>query len=81
MDNIKKEILACYKKKEKQDDKSIELFVDSVIEKVTDNVIEEVKKVLIKEFKDGTLSHNHVVSHEYYLELKLKEVKHNLLEG
>ncbi|GAI11794.1 unnamed protein product, partial [marine sediment metagenome] len=66
--------------KKKQDDKSIEMFADSVMERVTNAVIKEVEKVLRKEFKDGTLKHNHVVSHEYYMELKLKEVKHNLLK-
>jgi len=81
MYDIKKELVTSYKNRKEQDDKSIEMFADSVIEKVTDNVIEEVKKVLKKEFKDKTLSHSHVVSHEYYLELKLKEVKHNLLRG
>ena len=81
MDDIKKELVTLYKSRKKQKDKSIEMFADSIIERVTDAVIEEVEKILKKEFKDGTLKHNHVVSHEYYLELKLKEVKHNLLKG
>jgi len=36
-----------------------------------------VKTVLKKDFRDGTLKHNHVVSPEYYLELKLKEARRN----
>lgn len=80
MDDIKKEMLTWCKKKEKHDDKSIEIFADSIIERVTDVVVKEVEKVLRKEFRDKTLSHGHVVSPEYYIELKLKEVKHNILK-
>ncbi len=80
MNDIKKELVTLYKNRKKQNDKSIEMFVDSIMERVTDAVIKEVEKVLRKEFRDKTLSHGHVVSPEYYIELKLKEVKHNLLK-
>ena len=80
MNDIKKDMITWCKKREKHDNKSIEMFVDSIIERVSDTVIKEVKKVLRKEFGNKTLSHGHIVSPEYYLELKLKEVKHNLLK-
>ena len=45
--------------------------------RTAEDLVDEVKTVLEKEFGDGTLKHNHVVSPEYYLDLKLKEAKQN----
>ena len=47
------------------------------MDRTTDGIIEEIKKELQKEFHNGTLKHDFIISPEYYLELKLKEVKQN----
>jgi len=78
-DVIKKELLKLYKDGKKHDDQSIESFVDLVIDRMSDDLIDEVKTVLKKEFKDGTLKHIHIISPDYYLELKLKEAKQNYI--
>ena len=80
-DEIKKEVLRWYKDKKKHDSQSIESFVDLIINRTADALIDEVKTALKKEFEDGTLKHNHVVSSDYYLELKLKEAKQNFFRS
>ena len=80
-DMIKKESLKWYKDKKKHDSQSIETFVDLIINRTLDALIDEVKTVLKKEFEDDTLKHNHVVSSDYYLELKLKEAKQNFFRS
>lgn len=80
-DKIKKESLKWYKDKKKHDDQSIETFVEMIINRTSDDLINVVKTVLKKEFKDGTLKHNHVVSSDYYLDLKLKEAKQKFFKS
>ena len=45
------------------------------MDKTTEVLFEEIKKQLKNEFLSGTLKHDFVISPDYYLELKLKEVK------
>ena len=80
-DKIKKELLKWYKDEKKHDIQSIETFVDLIITRTSDALIDEVKTVLKKEFKDGTLKHTHIISPDYYLELKLKESKQNFFRS
>ncbi|UCD14520.1 MAG: hypothetical protein JSW60_03630 [Thermoplasmatales archaeon] len=74
---IKKEALEWYESVESHDDESIENFVDMVMDKTTDFLFEEIKKQFKDEFLSGNLKHNFIISPDYYLELKLKEVKQN----
>ena len=80
-DKIKKELLKWYKNEKNHTGQSIETFVDLIINRTLDALIDEVKTVLKKEFEDDTLKHNHVVSSDYYLELKLKEAKQNFFKS
>jgi hypothetical protein len=74
-DEIKKEALKWYKSIESHDKKSIETFVDLVMDRTSEVLFEEIKKQLKEEFLSGNLKHDFVISPDYYLELKLKEVK------
>jgi len=76
-DNIKEEAIAWYENGENGTGQSIESLVDLIIDRTAEALVDEVKTVLKKEFGDGTLKHNHIISSEYYLELKLKEAKQN----
>jgi len=53
-------------------------FVDLVIDKTTDSVIDKVREELENEFEIGNLEHPFIISSEYYLELKLKDIKEKL---
>lgn len=53
-------------------------FVDLVIDKTTDSVFDRVKLELENEFAIGNLKHPFFISSEYYLELKLKDIKEKL---
>jgi hypothetical protein len=77
---IRKEALKWYDRQEEKTDVFIEDFVDVVIDKTADALIEEVKKGLKEEFEKGNLQHPFVISDDYYLYLKLKELKKNALK-
>ena len=79
-DRIKKEALEWYEMEKNGEKHSIEDLIDLVMTRTTEALVDEVKTILKKDFRDGTLKHNHIVSSEYYLELKLKEVKHNFFK-
>ena len=53
-------------------------FVDLVIDKTTESVIDKVRQELENEFEIGNLEHPFIISSEYYLELKLKDIKEKL---
>jgi hypothetical protein len=55
-------------------------FVDLVINKATDSIFNTVKKELENEFTIGNLEHPFIISNEYYLELKLKDIKDKYLK-
>ncbi len=77
---IKKEALEMYGSIERHDEESIADFLERVMDKTTDALIEEIKNQLKNEFAEGTLKHNFIISPEYYLDLKLKEVKMNFFK-
>ena len=56
-------------------------FVDLVIDKTTDSVIDKVRQELENEFEIGNLEHPFIISSEYYLELKLKDIKDKLINS
>jgi hypothetical protein len=58
----------------------IEDFIDIVINKTADSMIEHIKEELEEEFSCGNLKHPFFISNEYYLELKLKDIKNKYLQ-
>jgi len=58
----------------------IEDFVDIVINKTTESIMNHVREELEQEFSNGNLKHPFFISNEYYLELKLKDIKHKYLQ-
>jgi len=77
---IKEEIMEWYENLEDPDDESLEDFIELVMDKTTDFILEEIKKQFKDEFLSGNLKHDFVISPDYYLELKLKEVKQNFFK-
>lgn len=77
-DKILKEALEWYENQKNNPD--IEDFVDLVIGKTTDTVIDHIQTEFEEEFKKGVLQHPFFISSEYYLELKLKDVKNKYFQ-
>jgi len=72
-DKILQEVKEWYESQKENPD--IGDFVDLVIDKTTDSVFDKVKQELENEFAIGNLEHPFFISSEYYLELKLKDIK------
>jgi hypothetical protein len=72
-EKILQEVLEWYEQKDKKPD--ISEFVNLVINKTADSIFETIEEGLKEEFDNGTLTHPYFISNEYYLELKLKEIK------
>jgi hypothetical protein len=75
-DRIQKEIVDWYK--EKNHDVDMDELVDLVISKVSDSMFDTVQKELEGEFQKGNLEHPFFISNEYYIELKMKDIKNKL---
>jgi len=73
---IQKEITEWYK--QKNQDIDVDELVDLVISKVSDSMFETVQKELEEEFVKGNLEQPFFISNEYYLELKMKDIKNKL---
>jgi len=78
-DKILKEVLEWYDTHEEKPDIFIEDFIDKVIDTTADALFDEVKDGLKDEFEKGNLKHPFIISPEYYLYLKLKEIKHKCI--
>jgi phage/plasmid-associated DNA primase len=78
-DKILKEALEWYDKQE--NNPNIEDFIDLVIGKTTDTVFDHIQNEFEDEFKKGVLKHPFFISSEYYLELKLKDVKNKYFKN
>jgi len=74
-DKILKEALNWYDKHENKSKVFIEDFVDLVIDKTAAALFDEIKDELGEEFEKGNLKHSFIISSDYYLYLKLKEIK------
>ena len=74
-DKILKEALEWYEKHDDKNNVFIEDLIDLVINKTADNLLIEIRDGLKEEFEKGNLKHPFVISSEYYLYLKLKEIK------
>ena len=77
-DKILKEVLDWFENQDNKDDVYIEDFVDLVIDKTTDALFDKINVELKGEFDKGNLKHPFIISSEYYLELKLKDIKEKL---
>jgi len=79
-DKILKEVVEWYNQQKVKDEIFIEDFVDIVISKTTDFLFEEIKDGLKEEFEKGNLKHPFIISSDYYLYLKLKEIKDKVVK-
>ena len=79
-DKILKEVLEWFKDQDNKDDVYIEDFVDLIIDKTTDALFEEIQDEFKVEFDKGNLKHPFIISSDYYLYLKLKEIKNKFIE-
>ena len=79
-DKILKEVVDWYNQHKNQDDIYIEDFVDLVINKTADVLFEEIKDGFKEEFEKGNLKHPFIISSDYYLYLKLKEIKDKVVK-
>jgi len=77
---ILKEVMEWYDKQEDKNSMFIEDFVDLVIDKTTDALIEQIQGEFENEFEKGNLQHPFIISSDYYLYLKLKEIKNKFIE-
>lgn len=78
-EKIIEEAMKWYEEQNGHPDVFIEDFVDLVISKTANNIFEKVKDELKQEFAKGNLEHPFVISSDYYLDLKIKEIKQKLL--
>jgi len=74
-DKIFKEAIDWYEKKGEKTEVNIEDFVNLVINKTADSIFEKINDELKNEFENGNLQHPFIISSDYYLDLKLKEIK------
>ncbi len=74
-EKILQEALEWYENQEEKPDVNLEDFVDLVIKKTTDAIFYEINIELKNEFENGNLKHSFIISSDYYLDLKLKEIK------
>ena len=72
---ILKEIQDWYDENVDNDEVFLDDFVEIVISKTADVLFEEIQDGFKEEFNKGNLKHPFVISPEYYLYLKLKEIK------
>ena len=80
-DKIFNEVLEWYNKKSGSSEVDLKEFVDLIICKTADSVIDKVKNELYEEFENGNLKHTFVISSDYYLNLKLKDIKEQCTEN
>ncbi|UCF49189.1 MAG: hypothetical protein JSU91_05415 [Thermoplasmatales archaeon] len=79
-DKILKEAVEWYNQQKVKDEIFIEDFVDLIISKTTDFLFEEIKDGFREEFDKGNLKHPFIISSDYYLYLKLKEIKDKVVK-
>ncbi|UCH71841.1 MAG: hypothetical protein JSW62_05445 [Thermoplasmatales archaeon] len=78
---ILEEAIKWYENQEEKPEVFIEDFVELVINKTADNIFEKVRDELNNEFKSGNLKHPFIISSDYYLDLKLKEIKQKCIKS
>jgi len=79
-EKIFKEAMDWYEKQGKTLNIDIEDFVNLVIDKTADSIFKKVNDELKNEFENGNLQHPFIISSDYYLDLKLKDIKQKCVE-
>ena len=79
-EKIFKEAIKWYEKKGEKTDVDIEDFVNLVINKTADSIFEKINDELKAEFENGNLQHPFIISSDYYLDLKLKDIKQKCVD-
>jgi hypothetical protein len=79
-EKIIKEVIEWCEKQEQTPDVYVEEFVDLVIDKTANALFEELTNELKNEFEKGNLQHPFIISNDYYLYLKLKEIKNRIVQ-
>jgi len=79
-DKILKDVLDWYDRHEDKNTVFIEDFVDKVIDRTADALFDEIKEEFRDEFKKGNLKHPFIISSDYYLYLKLKDIKNKFIK-
>ena len=72
---ILKEALEWFEQHNDKKNIFVEDFIDMVVDKTTDALFDEINNGLKKEFENGNLKHPFIISNDYYLYLKLKEIR------
>jgi hypothetical protein len=78
-EKIKKDVLELFKEKNIDSNFNLEEITDVIIDKTTDALLEEIRNELENEFKTGNLNQPLTISDEYYLHLKLTDIKNKCL--
>ena len=79
-DKILKEVLDWFENQKNKDDLYIEDYVDLVIDKTADVLFDKINDELKVEFDKGNLKHPFIISSDYYLYLKLKEIRDKFIK-
>ncbi len=78
-EKIKKDMMEWYQEKNNNSNFQLDEFADVIIDKTTDALFEEIRGELENEFKIGNLKQPLTISDEYYLHLKLTDIKNKCL--
>jgi hypothetical protein len=79
---ILKEVTNWYKNQEdKQEVQLPNELINVLIDKAADAILEEITTELKDEFEKGNLKQPFFISDEYYLYLKLKDIKNNITKN
>jgi hypothetical protein len=79
---ILKEVTNWYKNQEdKQEVQLPNELINVLIDKAADAILEEITSELKDEFEKGNLKQPFFISDEYYLYLKLKDIKNNITKN
>ncbi len=73
---IKKQAMELYNNNNQK--LEIEEIIDMIIDKTTDELLEQIQTEFNQEFELGNLKQPLSISNEYYLNLKLKDIKNQI---
>ncbi len=80
-DKILEEVIDWCENTEGKPDIYMEDFIEIVIDKTARAIFDEIKEELKNEFDHGNLKHSFIISDDYYLYLKIKEIKNKLIKS
>jgi len=78
-EEIKKDIMQWYQDNNNKHDFKLEELTDKIIDKTTDILFEKIRIELENEFREGNLKQPLTISDEYYLQIKLKDIKNRCI--